>query len=287
MPDPEIACDESGYEGDKLIGTTTSVFAHAGVRLGGADAAGLLDELRARVRSPATEYKANHLLREKHRRVLEWVLAALAGHAHVFLAEKEFFVLRQLCATLLDDPGAARLLHRDGPAALGPRWRPFLVAANNVLRVKEYPETPFLPVPAGAAGDVGTLLARLAGTGDRIAALRASMPAEIPPADPLFPAIARAARYGDGPATIVHDQQRVFSPERIAQVVRLGGLRELRLVDSGGDPRIQLADILAGSARAIASEALAGRGDAVLMELLRPYADPGSVWGDERSWPGA
>ena len=33
----EITCDESGYEGEKLIGTTTDVFAHAGVRLGATD----------------------------------------------------------------------------------------------------------------------------------------------------------------------------------------------------------------------------------------------------------
>jgi hypothetical protein len=39
----EIACDESGYEGEKLIGTTTDVFAHASVRMPVAEkAVGLL-----------------------------------------------------------------------------------------------------------------------------------------------------------------------------------------------------------------------------------------------------
>ena len=35
----EIACDESGYEGEKLIGSTTAVFAHGSVRLDHATAA--------------------------------------------------------------------------------------------------------------------------------------------------------------------------------------------------------------------------------------------------------
>lgn len=59
----EIACDESGYEGDKLIGTTTDVFAHASVRLDRAAAAACMRELRERIRSPALEYKAGHVLR--------------------------------------------------------------------------------------------------------------------------------------------------------------------------------------------------------------------------------
>jgi hypothetical protein len=35
----EITCDESGYEGEKLVDTTTAVFAHAGVRISPAAAA--------------------------------------------------------------------------------------------------------------------------------------------------------------------------------------------------------------------------------------------------------
>jgi hypothetical protein len=55
-------------------------------------------------------------------------------------------------------------------------------------------------------------------------------------------------------------------------------------VHSRLDPRVQLADFLAGIARKIASDELNGRGDPALTALLRPYVDPASVWGDERSW---
>ena len=73
----EIACDESGYEGDKLIDTTTDVFAHASVALDVEPAADCMRELRHRIRSPADEYKANHILRQKHREVLRWFLGSI------------------------------------------------------------------------------------------------------------------------------------------------------------------------------------------------------------------
>jgi hypothetical protein len=50
------------------------------------------------------------------------------------------------------------------------------------------------------------------------------------------------------------------------------------------DPRVQIADFLAGVARKVASDELDGRGDAELVALLRTYVDPASVWGDDRSW---
>jgi hypothetical protein len=63
-----------------------------------------------------------------------------------------------------------------------------------------------------------------------------------------------------------------------------GRLAGLTLVDSTVDPRVQVADILAGTARKIASDELNDRGDAELTALLRPYVDPHSIWGDDRSW---
>jgi len=59
----EIACDESGSEGEKLVGGVTAVFAHAGVRLSHEEAATCVRSLREMIKSPAVEYKANHLLR--------------------------------------------------------------------------------------------------------------------------------------------------------------------------------------------------------------------------------
>jgi hypothetical protein len=45
-PPVEVACDESGYEGEKLIRTTTDVFAHASVRLDIESATNGVQEIR-------------------------------------------------------------------------------------------------------------------------------------------------------------------------------------------------------------------------------------------------
>ncbi|GAA3247412.1 hypothetical protein GCM10017691_56640 [Pseudonocardia petroleophila] len=90
----EIACDESGYEGDRLVGGVTDVFAHAGVDLSPDAAGGCVADLRRRIRSPAQEYKANHLLRPKHRGTLLWLFGRtgpVLGHAHVHVVDKSAF----------------------------------------------------------------------------------------------------------------------------------------------------------------------------------------------------
>jgi hypothetical protein len=248
----EIACDESGSEGGNLIGAITDVFAHASVRLSIESAADCVQELRRRIRSPALEYKANHLLREKHRRVLIWLLSPegpIHGHARVHLTEKSFFVTGkfvELAAPGLD----ARTLYREGPRALGrDRWPAFLKSFNDLVRA--HPE---------------------------LAAL-----------DLHIPAITKAVAYWstDGnPVAIVHDQQNLLTEQRLLLLKDMLGssLASLRFVDSRDDARVQIADFLAGVARRIASDELNGHGDAELAGLLRSYVDPASSWGDERSW---
>jgi hypothetical protein len=169
----EIACDESGYEGDRLVGGVTSVFAHAGVDLGLAASGACVAELRRRIRSPALEYKANHLLRRKHRGTLLWLFGEagpVLGHAHVHVVDKAVF------------PGT----------------------------------------------------------------------------DLLVPALLETVRVWGGDITIVHDR-----------LARLGC--PVRFVASGDDPRVQVADFLAGVATRVGSEARAGRPDPELAALLLPY----------------
>jgi hypothetical protein len=194
-----------------------------------------------------------------------------------------------------DLPPAARraialTVYRDAPVVLGAgRWREFLEAFNDLARAQ--------------ARDGRT----------------ATAGRPIPDLDPLFPALSAAVDHwaGAGRAlSIVHDEQVSLTPERVRAAIgasspdplgsdplspdplspdplspdshpngalSLGGAT-LRLVDSQTDPRVQVADFLAGAARRIASEELNGRGDARLTALLRPYLDPGSIWGDPVSW---
>jgi hypothetical protein len=310
----EVACDESGSDGENLTGGNTDVFAHASVRLPVVSAAASVQEIRDRIRSPAEEYKANHLLREKHRAVLEWLLAPsgpIHGHAHVHLTEKAFFVVDRAVGLLLGDPAEALPLFREGRRAFGDEgWREFLRAANRLLRVR-YEGEPAEPVDAffrtvGALRrayprtDAAARLDRLAEARPRADAYRARLldarlpdgPALIPVLNPLLPAIVTTAEHwsaGGRPVRLVHDRQNMLTPERIAWIEEAARLRGigfggLRLVAARLDPRVQLADFLAGIARKIASDELNGRGDPMLTALLRPYVGTASVWGDERSW---
>ncbi|MGH3681775.1 MAG: hypothetical protein ACRDT2_16200 [Natronosporangium sp.] len=313
----EIACDESGYEGEKLIGTSTDVFAHASVRLDAGSAADCLRELRARIRSPALEYKANHLLRVKHRAVLRWLLggppagvtqaepAPLAGNASVYLVDKAYLVLARLVELLVPDQPVG-LLYRAARAGLDREpWQAFLTAANRLLRTNHRTAAEVTaPVDgfagtvdglrrAGVPGPVDELLGRLQRARPHAVGFRERVrddPRAVPTLDPLVPAIVRAVIGwgGDGgePVGIVHDRQKTLSPDRIAHLADLLGprLAGLRFVVARSDPRVQVADILAGVARKLATDELHGRGDPQLTDLLRPFLDPFSIWGDDRSW---
>ncbi|MBF8193472.1 hypothetical protein ITP53_48930 [Nonomuraea sp. K274] len=300
----EIGCDESGSEGEKLVGGNTDVFAHASVLMDAESAAACIRELRARAPSPATQYKAGHILREKHRPVLRWLLGPsgpVLGSVHVYLADKTFLVLTKVAGLLAGNPDP-RPLYREGEAVFGAgRWAAFLDAVNYLLRAKngqgvtisvddvfrlvgELRET-------GAGSAAGAFMELLWQARPRVADFRARLLADphvFPALDPLIPGIVHAvAHWGRGgePVTVVHDRQTTLTEERVAELRHLlgGRLAGLRLVESTLDARVQVADVMAGAARKIASDELNGRGDPGLTALLRPYVDGSSIWGDDRS----
>jgi hypothetical protein len=208
----------------------------------------------------------------------------------------------------------AATLYREGRSAFGLQWNSFLIAANDLLRAKADPD---VQAAAGAVLrilDTMHLNAMHCDTADDTLAgilelLRRSVPHALASRsrtpggrgvmsliDPLVPAILAAVDYwgsGGRPVAIIHDQQNILSRGRTAQILALfqgphggaalgkpsgGRLESLRLADSGADARIQVADILAGVARKIATDQLVGRGDAELTTLIRPYVDASSIW---------
>nr|WP_206326867.1 hypothetical protein [Streptomyces sp. S3(2020)] len=314
----EVVCDESGSDGENLTGGNTDVFAHGSVSMPTEVAAAYVQEVRDRIRSPATEYKANHLLREKHRDVLEWLLSPsgpIDGHAHVHLTEKAYFVVDRAVDLLLGDGDGHRDgdRHGDGTEALtlyrqgrrefgGERWRDFLDAANRLLRVRvggaaDGPVDGFFrTVDELRHAHPGTeILERLASARPRADAYRAELlegPPLIPVLNPLLPAIVHTVAHwsaGGYAVRVVHDRQNMLTEQRVGwigeQAARAGiGFAGLELVQACWDPRILLADFLAGIARKLASDELNGRADPELIALLRPFVGPTSVWGDARSW---
>ena len=67
-------------------------------------------------------------------------------------------------------------------------------------------------------------------------------------------------------------------PLELIRLPAKGHFIRFRQVDSRTDPRVQVADLLAGVARKVATDELLGRSDPDLTALLRPYVDPASRW---------
>jgi len=257
----EIVCDESGYEGEKLVDTTTAVFAHAAVMVGDDAADACIRRLRAMIGSPATQYKAGHLLREKHRAALEWFLGPdgpALGRGSVFLIDKAHLVATALAALLGVDPATVD------------RSPYVLAAANDLLRGKDRPGVvdEFFRVSGRTEGRERAELFRSWLRGD---------PVVNSVLDPLVPALVAAVRRW-GPVPVVPDRQVMLPARRVDHIRELcgGRLAGVRFLDAESH-RIQVADILAGTVRHIAERELAGRGDPRLTARARPFVDSTSV----------
>lgn len=323
-PAREIACDESGWEGANLVAGNSDVIAYASVRLSVDAATECLRELSGRAGHMEREYKASHVLRADRRSTVRSLLSSagpLHGKAFVHLTEKAYFVVGRLLdlflgqladvasAGVIADRRLTRLattLTREGPEAFGrDRWQAFLAASNTVLRTRKRRN---VREPVDAFVDLAEKLAELDG-GSRVGpildelrrersvayAARAQLLEQhilLPALEPLIPALARTvlhwSRNGGTDVSIVHDEQSALTERRIRRLERQllpsGRCLRFRQVDSRTDPRVQVADVLAGVARRLASDELRGRGDAELGELLRAYIDPASRWSDEQSW---
>jgi hypothetical protein len=116
-----------------------------------------------------------------------------------------------------------------------------------------------------------------------------------PVLEPLIPALARTVLHwsrGLHPVAVIHDEQSALTERRMRrleqilaapplELIRLparGRFIQFRQVDSRTDPRVQVADLLAGVARRVAADELIGISDPNLSELIRPYVDTASRW---------
>lgn len=320
----EIACDESGFDGETLIGGSTGVFAHASVRLDVETAAAAMDDVRRRTQTVARELKAGTILRSHRRPILFWLIGPDGplhpGAAHVHLTDKVLHLTGKMIELLSRRPteGArptALLLHRGGPQVLGEvAWERLLVAFNVMSRnsrrtsiwasIADFTQQLDRLRAAAVDTEVGSLLNDIrAGvpTTDHEVHLVTDRSRLINILDPMFPALrSTIAHWGRAgrPVSIIHDEQSSLTEGRIAQIRALsyeehgderdgtpGVLADFHRTDSRLDPRVQMADLLAGVARSIASATDDGREQAALTDLLRPIVDLHSVWPDERWHP--
>ena len=254
-----------------------------------------------------------------------WDPSGVVGRAVVHLTDTRLFLLARLGDVLLgedrvsglDLPGSEATATGDGAASAperrrrvrASRWQRFLVAAGNVLRTNSR------WIPATVVEDFEHAMPVAWCRRHRLrprASLRllSSSAGRARSGPPLrwkripASAAARATATGADPGRtcgwgadhpklrVVHDEQSALT--RVASrrdratawlasrpVTRSTWIR----VDSREDPRVQLADLVAGIARRAAVGLLSGRPDAELLDLVRPVVDPLSVWADD-FWGG-
>ena len=304
-----IACDESGFSGTNLLDPATPALTHASVDLSIEEAVSLIDTLRSGFRFSLEEFKSGQLMRggrsDDGRSDDAWSwLTELGGRAHVFWVDKRFLLATRVVDLFLVEPSYAagtRLtaaqradalaLHRGGPRA-GAAWEEFLAAFVELVRTKRrhHPDRRIVKhffrardalTAAGLGDEAGMVLERLSRTrvrevSDRLAREDRSIP---PPLEPMLPALAETVLFwsdGHRQVLVTHDEQSALTASRLRllqQVLTTPSgpppLAGLVMVDSRDDPRVQVADLLAGVARR-------SRGaDAV--GLLAPFLSPTSL----------
>jgi hypothetical protein len=267
----EIACDESGFSGTNLLDPATPVITHASVDLDVVEAAQLIAELRV---SPY-ELKSGQFMRRPDADAARF-LRALTGRALVHVIDKEFFLVTRIVDLLLTEPSYAagtRLTQSLRPAAItlyragrtaGEEWKAFLAAFVALVRTKrakpvDHRVERFFQA-RDALGEQG-ILGRLTEPAVRAVVNRLdrddrSIP---PPLEPLLPALAETVlswSAGQGQVLVIHDEQSALTADRLTRLQRVladdagvSPLVGLLMVDSRDDPRVQVADLLAGLAR--------------------------------------
>jgi hypothetical protein len=236
-------------------------------------------------------------------------LAALGGRAHVHLVDKEYFLVTRVVDLFLAEPSyaagtrltqdqraAALVLHRDGRAA-GRDWRAFLTAFVDLVRTKRR-RAPDLDSVERFFRARDTLAARSLGRAaegvldgldrERVGAVLSRMSGDDrsipPPLEPMLPALAETVLFwsrGHRQVLVIHDEQSALTADRLRRlqtVLRddagsspagVSPLAGLVAVDSRDDPRVQVADLLAGLARRSAETGYDGP--------LQPFLSPTSL----------
>lgn len=259
--------------------------------------------------SPSEFKSRQFLRRPEAGAALEWFLAALRGRAHVHLVDKQYFLVTRIVDLLLTEPSYAagtRLTQEHRPAALalyragrsaGSGWRVFLAAFVEMLRIKQRhrPDQPTVErffqardalVRHGLGAQADAVLHKLSRTRVRTILARLSDDDRSipPPLEPMLPALAETVLFwsdGRQRVLVIHDEQSALTADRLRRLQRvladragsssaLGSpLVGLVMVDSRDDPRVQVADLLAGVARRLPG--------AVDDRLLQPLLSPTSL----------
>lgn len=258
----EIACDESGSEGENLISSGQPIFVHASTDLGLNEAARLIAEARRITGSTAVELKSHLFVGKTKVDRGRWFLDALSGRGAVNLTDKRYFVVGKMVDLLIEPEMDARgedlyrfgrahktaqLLYRLGPSIGSEAWDDLLNAFNRLVQIDRSgaavgrSDDFFVKVQlAHSAADKGMLrhilgLLLTARTfGDDLENNDIYPAHRILDMDPLMATIGQSARRWNSVTSrdiaIVHDNTSALTPERIRIII-----------DGLSDPRSPLA----------------------------------------------
>lgn len=283
----EIACDESGFSGSNLLDPASPVITHVSVDLAVPEATEVVAVLRSRLRR-RSEYKSSQLLRLGQRPALEWFLTCLHGRAHVHVIDKTGYVAARVLELFTEEPsyGAGTSLGRDhSDAVLALRQHTgFLAAFVDLTRTKRVRlighdaiDRFFAAMPADLPALREVTRARVEEVMVRLIDEDRAVP---PPLEPLVPALAETLLFwsaGERSVAVVHDEQSALTRDRVARLATfLAGavspapppLRSFLQVDSRDDPRVQVADLLAGIARRRCTDQGDGQDRSVQVRML-------------------
>ncbi|WP_448262564.1 DUF3800 domain-containing protein [Microbacterium aurum] len=322
-----VACDESGNDGENMLSGRSTVFAHASVTLSPDHAAELMDEIRARTRSQATELKSRTILQPRHQGAAKWLLShpSIEGSASVHLTHKKYFVVSKLFDSTAEELAhelgediyetgvalaGANLLFFLAPQSYGTEWDRLLMTfqrfmrAEDVVQAQEYlarlirSMVELLADGDALARDVlGTVFAGFGHLGS-LSKLQLGEGVEerLRTMDPLISAVGAAVHFwasiSGRPVELVHDAAKVLTPVKVEWAKRFlahpegiapsrqglaSELIDVRLVNSQDDPRVQVADLIAGIGR-IVGESMVHEQQHPLGLSLAPMVSGASLW---------
>ncbi|WP_138413313.1 DUF3800 domain-containing protein [Sinomonas gamaensis] len=147
----EIFFDESGHDGENLMGGSTPVLAHSSVHMDLAEASDLVDHLRGKTRAQSPELKIGAVIR--NRGAIDDLFGeqgALVGHTQVYVVEKAEMAAGKMVDLLIEERAyargddlykdgthrrMARALYEHGPEDLGEeRWQSLVSAFTSLMR---------------------------------------------------------------------------------------------------------------------------------------------------------
>lgn len=306
-PAIEVACDESGNDGENLFGGNATVFVHGSVAIPSERAESLVAELRHRTNAKSAELKSKDLLKPKNLDAAQWLLRhpAVVGHSLVNLTEKRYFLTCKLFDSTVEEQMHASgadiyaedqalkvmmFLYSRAPEELGSVWDETLETYNRLLRSPDEREI---------RGHLATLRAQLVGVGQQCSGLLNDLigmiwggtghllalarqqagldgSEKLRTLDPVLAAIGQTARaWGERSGRdviVVHDEAKVLTPET-AENLKYHLARPNLVAPSLADGSVVVRAIhqvdSKTDARVQVADLLAGIGRAVAEQALR------------------